>query len=342
MSLTALYTAAGARLDATGHLADFGDAAAELATLASAPILAPLPQYALIRFSGEDSEAFLNGQLSSDVRTVGATDAQYSSYSTPKGRMQASFLIVRDGEDYLLQIASELLPTVQKRLSMFILRSKTRASDTDWVALGVAGPGADKVVQAAAGGLPEAAMQVWHGTDVKVITLEGARYQLLARGDAIARIWQALLGAGARPVGPAVWTLTEIRAGSPWVTQATYEEFVPQMANLELVGGVSFKKGCYPGQEIVARTQYLGKLKRRALRFHVAAQAAAGQDVYSAEMNGQASGKVMLAAPAPQGGFEVLAVVQTASLAHGLHLGAVDGPLLAPLSLPYALDAEPA
>lgn len=342
MSLTDLYTAAGARLDAAGHVTDFGDANGELAALETTTVVTPLPQYTLIRFTGEESQSFLNGQLSSDVRIVGETDAQYSSYSTPKGRMQASFLILRDGEDYLLQIASDLQPAVQKRLSMFILRSKTRASDSGWQAFGVAGPGAAERVQAATGGLPTSPMQVWHGENVKVIALEGARYELLVPDEAAHPLWQALLTAGCRPVGPAVWTLTEIRAGSPWVTQATYEEFVPQMANLELIGGVSFKKGCYPGQEIVARTQYLGKLKRRALRFHVDAAAQSGQDVYSQEMNGQASGKVMLAAPAPQGGSEVLVVVQTASLEHGLHLGAVDGPKLAPLPLPYSLEAEPA
>jgi folate-binding protein YgfZ len=138
-------------------------------------------------------------------------------------------------------------------------------------------------------------------------------------------------------VGEPVWRLTEVRAGTPWITASTQEEFVPQMANMELIGAVSFNKGCYPGQEIVARTQYLGKLKRRMLRVRIDADVAAGQDVFSPEMNGQASGKIMLAAPVGAGASEALVVVQMSSVEHGLHLGDVAGPKAEVLDLPYAV-----
>ncbi|BCL76145.1 folate-binding protein [Jeongeupia sp. HS-3] len=329
----------GARRNDAGLVTDFGHAADELAALQTQTVVSPLTQYGLIRFSGEETAAFLNGQLSSDVRALPLDAAQYSSYSTPKGRMLASFLVFRAGDDYYLQIAAELQAAIQKRLSMFVMRSKTKASDAsiDRVVLGVAGPDAAAKVAAVTGTAP-AALSVAHTERATVIGLTNERFELVVASDAAAALWQDLLAAGARPVGEPVWRLSEIRAGAPWITAATQEAFVAQMANMELIGAVSFTKGCYPGQEIVARTQYLGKLKRRMFRMHVDAPAHAGDEVFSAEMNGQASGKIVLAAPAPQGGCELLVVAQIASLESGLHLGNADGPALNRLELPYALD----
>jgi len=134
------------------------------------------------------------------------------------------------------------------------------------------------------------------------------------------------------------WALEEIRVGRPLVVQATQDLFVPQMVNLERLGAVDFNKGCYPGQEIVARTQYRGVLKRRMVRARIAASAAPGNDLYAGDLPGQASGTVVNAAPAPQGGSELLAVVQISSLesASPIRLGTVDGPQLELLPLPTA------
>ncbi|WP_432719353.1 folate-binding protein [Jeongeupia wiesaeckerbachi] len=340
MSWNETLESRGARRNDAGIITDFGHAADELAALASHTVVSPLNQYGLIRFSGEETATFLNGQLSSDVRTLALDAAQYSSYSTPKGRMLASFLVFRAGDDYYLQIASELQTAIQKRLGMFILRTKTKPSDAgaECILLGVAGPDAAAKVAAVTGAAAPAAMAVVHTERATVIGLADGRFELVIPAESAESVWLALLDAGAKPVGEPVWRLTEIRAGAPWITAATQEAFVAQMANMELIGAVSFTKGCYPGQEIVARTQYLGKLKRRMFRMHVATAAQAGDDVFSTEMNGQASGKIMLAAPAPQGGFEALVVAQIASLEHGLHLGSVDGPALSRLDLPYALD----
>lgn len=318
----------------------FGNPSAELQAYAEQAVICPLTQFGLIRFSGEESQAFLQGQLSSDIRALQHDQIQFSSYSTPKGRMQASFYVVRRGDDYLLQIASDIQPAIQKRLSMFILRTKTKASDanTELSLLGLAGQHARAIMQQVFGQVP-AAMQVITHNDIQLIGLPNEHYQILLEPTQALAIWEQIVAAGAKPAGEAVWRLSEIQAGAPWITGATQEEFVPQMANLELIGGVSFTKGCYPGQEIVARTQYLGKLKRRTYRMHVdSPNAAAGQDVFSAEMNGQPSGKIMLAAPAPQGGMEVLVVAQISSLEHGLHLGDLNGPLLHNLALPYAMN----
>jgi tRNA-modifying protein YgfZ len=136
-----------------------------------------------------------------------------------------------------------------------------------------------------------------------------------------------------------VWNLLDIRAGIAWITPATQEQFVAQMTNYELIGGVDFKKGCYPGQEIVARTQYLGKLKRRMYRIHVDSALAAGDELFSADFDGQASGMIVNAAPAPNGGFEALAVIQIESAAsQTMHVRTIDGPILKILDLPYAIS----
>ncbi|WP_273429920.1 folate-binding protein YgfZ [Chitinibacter tainanensis] len=317
----------------------FGDANAELQAYQQGCTITPLSHFGLIRFQGEETQPFLQGQLSSDIRALPAGGIQYSSYSTPKGRMQATFMVIRHGDEYLLQLDQAILPALQKRLSMFILRSKTKASTAEELGqIGVAGPHAQAILSGLFGTLPATFSSAMHG-DVQLIALENQRYQLLAPASALPALWEQLRAAGATPAGTAVWTLSEIQAGVPWVTAATQEEFVPQMANLELIGGISFTKGCYPGQEIVARTQYLGKLKRRMFRMQVDCDSAtAGMDVFSSEMNGQASGKILLAAPSPTGGMEVLVVAQIASLEHGLHLGAVDGPALHNLPLPYAMN----
>lgn len=330
---------AGATIEAEQRV-HFGNTQTELDALESAAICSPLLQFGLIRFQGEDSQAFLQGQLSSDIRAITSNAAQYSSYSTPKGRMQASFLISRLGDDYLLQIAAELQAATQKRLSMFIMRSKTKAADvnSELVQVGVAGPHSAALITQLFGTSPNP-FEVQHHANASVIGLDGPRFQIIASPEAMQIIWSQLREHGAIAAGTSTWQLTEIRAGAPWITAATVEEFVPQMTNLELIGGVSFTKGCYPGQEIVARTQHLGKLKRRTYRMHVdSLEVAAGQDVYSPEMNGQASGKIMLCAPAPQGGSELLVVAQIASLEQGLHLLNAEGPKLTQLSLPYALN----
>ncbi|MFZ3262207.1 MAG: folate-binding protein, partial [Thiobacillus sp.] len=163
------------------------------------------------------------------------------------------------------------------------------------------------------------------------------KFVLSIAPERAAAVWQALRQS-ATPVGAPVWDWLRLSAGIPMIVAATQELFVPQMVNLEVIGGVSFQKGCYPGQEIVARSQYLGKLKRRMFLAHVDAEAAPGDPLYSADMGGQATGTVVNAAPAPAGGFDVLAVAQVESAnTQTLHLKAADGAALALKPLPYAL-----
>ncbi|MBN8489352.1 MAG: folate-binding protein, partial [Burkholderiales bacterium] len=158
--------------------------------------------------------------------------------------------------------------------------------------------------------------------------------------------WLAGLPADVTPDGArlpdGLWSWLEVCSGVPRITAATSEAFVPQMVNLELVGGVSFKKGCYPGQEVVARSQYRGTLKRRALLWHGDLPMAAGQEVFSAADPGQPAGMVVLAAAAPQGGWDALVETKLEALASAMHYGGADGPVLVARPLPYPLPTDAA
>jgi len=317
----------------------YGDPAAERAAAMDGTIVADLSQLGVIAFRGEDTVTFLQGQLTNDVRTLYDNSAQWNGYCSPKGRLLGNFLAWRQGEDYCLQLSGDILPGVLKRLSMFILRAKVQGRDAsnENVRLAVAGKQALAVVTAAMGAVPETVMRSVAGEAGQVIRLGDDKFVLSIAPERAAAAWQALRQS-APPVGAPVWDWLRLNAGIPMIVAATQEQFVPQMVNLEVIGGVSFQKGCYPGQEIVARSQYLGKLKRRMFLAHVDAEAAPGDNLYSADMDGQATGTVVNAAPAPTGGFDLLAVAQVESAnTQTLHLKAADGAALTLKPLPYAL-----
>ncbi|MCL5059580.1 MAG: folate-binding protein [Candidatus Thermoplasmatota archaeon] len=317
----------------------YGDPAIERTAAADGTIVADLSQLGVIAFRGEDAASFLQGQLTNDVRSLHADGAQWNGYCSPKGRLLGNFLVWRQGGDYCLQLSGDILPGVLKRLSMFILRAKVQGRDAsdETVRLVVAGRQALAAVSAAMGAAPEAAMRSVAADSGQVVRVGDDKFVLSIPPERAAAVWQALRQS-ATPVGAPVWDWLRLNAGIPMIVAATQELFVPQMVNLEAIGGVSFQKGCYPGQEIVARSQYLGKLKRRMFLAHVDAEAVPGDSLYSADLDGQASGTVVNAAPAPSGGFDVLAVAQVESATtQTLHLKAADGPALSLKPLPYAL-----
>ena len=330
----------GARFEAD-DIGDFGDAPAELKAAESATVLAPLTQFGLIRASGEDAAGFLHNLFSNDVQHLGRDRAERCGFCSPKGRLLADFLIWRENHDYLLQVSADIQPAILKKLGMYVLRSKVKLADagSEVVLLGVAGSGAAMALMALGKDMPAAPLDVVRFDGGSVIRLDGQRYQLAVRAESVADVWE-LLASSARPVGTPAWRWLEIEAGIPHITLPTQEEFVPQMANLELLGGVSFTKGCYPGQEVVARTKYLGKVKRRTYRAHIDGNCPLpGTDLYSPDLPEQSCGKVIEAAPSPEGGCEFLASMLMASAEAGeARVGAADGPRLAFRSLPYPLD----
>jgi hypothetical protein len=317
----------------------FGKPAAELAAVKNGTIIADLSQLGITALSGEDTVAFLQGQLTNDVRQLHADTAQWNGYCSPKGRLLGNFLMWRQGDDFLLQMSGDIRESVQKKLSMFIMRSKTKARDAsdDNVRLVIAGANAADAVKAAFGALPDAPMKSAHTEPGTVIRVGADKFLLSIQPSTAERIWASLVQT-ATPVGAPVWDGLRLNAGIPMITAATQDQFVPQMVNLEVIGGVSFQKGCYTGQEIVARSQYLGKLKRRMFLAHADLAAAPGDSLYSADMDGQATGMVVNIAPAPDGGFDLLAVMQVESAkTNTMHLKALDGAALSLKPMPYAM-----
>jgi len=319
----------------------FGDIQNELLATQNSTVLCDLSQLGTLRVSGDEAQSFLQNLLSSDVREVSEKHAQLSSLNSPKGRMLASFMIWRAGADYFLQLPHSLSAAILKRLSMFVLRSKVKVEDvsTQQISLGLSGAGAAVLLQQHFGSAPQNALAVDAHDGSSVICIDAQRFQINTTLQHAPELWQKF-GVTARPVGSACWDWLNIRAGIPVITPATQEQFVPQMANLELIGGVSFKKGCYPGQEIVARMQYLGKLKRRMYLAHIEGDAVpqAGDELYSADMEGQASGMVVNAVAAPGGGCDLLAVVQISSReGHSVHWQSLQGASLEFLPLPYTV-----
>jgi folate-binding protein YgfZ len=342
----------GARFhpDEATQVEDFGRtlSAADLA----AGVVAPVSGLGLIAVSGEDAASFLHNQLTNDVEHLGVQEARLAGYCTPKGRLQATLLMWRGGQentDIYLQLPRAIQPPLQKRLSMFVLRAKAKLRDATDEAptaavLGLAGAKCEDALRRHVEALPAAPYAKLDGAFGTVIRLADAfgapRYLWITSaetaGKALPQLRETLeLG------GSAAWRLAEIHAGVPQVTQPTQEQFVPQMVNFELIGGVNFKKGCYPGQEIVARSQYLGKLKRRMVLATLPnAAARAGDEVVSAEDPSQPCGMIVNAAPNGLGGADALVEIKLSALEQEVRHGSAGGTPLQFLAMPYDIDAS--
>ncbi len=334
---TDFLAAQGAVLDGE-VVASFGALTDELLAARDGAVLADLSHYGLIGLAGEDAQTFLHALISNDLRNLGENAAVFAALLSPKGRMLANFLVMKRGGDLLLLLPASLREAIQKRLAMYILRSKVKARDAggEWVRLGIAGSGSDAAVAALLGqAVPQGIMSMAQAESTFAIRLGDARFDLFVAPDSAPAVW-ANLAATHRAVGAPAWDWLLVNAGIPAVLPATQDHFVPQMANMEVLGGVSFNKGCYPGQEIVARSQYLGKVKRRLFLAHVDTEAKPGDELFSPDLPDQSAGGIANAAPAPGGGFDVLAVVHSSSMEAGeVHLGSRSGPRLAFRPLPY-------
>ncbi|WP_296654554.1 folate-binding protein [Paraburkholderia sp.] len=307
-----------------------------------------LPQFGVIDAHGDDAASFLHNQLTNDVQHLDVTGARLAGYCSPKGRLLASFLTWKTGDTIRLLLSKDLQASVQKRLSMFVLRAKAKLTDGSGTLLvvGLAGDVRDALA-AQFNALPDGVhvkVDDPAGTLIRVPDAAGRlRYLWIGPKEAVEARLAALDGQLKR-VTPEVWDWLDIHAGEPRITQPISEQFVPQMVNYDVIGGVNFKKGCYPGQEIVARSQYRGTIKRRTSLASVAAGldvARAGVELFHSDDPGQPCGMIVNAAAAPDGGVDVLVEIKLAALESGsVHLGAADGPALRFLPLPYALPAE--
>lgn len=274
--------------------------------------VAKLEHYGLLQASGADARAFLHAQLTNDIQNLPPGQARVAGWCSAKGRLLATFLVVPFADGFLLQLARDLAPAVAKRLSMFILRSKVKLADVSdqWLQYGIWESGDSAPLSVAE---DEGALAIRLAEDRKLVlapVASAARFSPSGSGDE--------------------WMLAEVRAGRALIAQATQDQFVPQMVNLELAGGVDFRKGCYPGQEVVARAQYRGAVKRRMVRLR-GAGLQAGQDLYCDDLPGQPGGTVVNAAR-----DEALAVLPTATVEAKAAVRALPGsPPLDVLPLPY-------
>ena len=322
---------------------DFGDAVGERTAAETGTVIADLSHQGLIRARGSDTLTFLQGQFTNDVQQVTAEQSQLTAYCSPKGRMLASMRLFRRGEHYCLTLPRPLLESTLKRLRMFVLRSDVTLEDASeaLARFGIAGPDAEKLLAARLPTLPAGVDDVVQHQEMTVIRIPGpqARFELHGPTERLIKLWQALQSGGATPVGYPAWSWLDIIAGVPNLDTDTTDAFVPQMANLHSLGGISFKKGCYTGQEVVARMHYLGTLKRRMYRAHVDIDTppAPGEPLYSPGSESSV-GKVVLAQPSPHGGVDLLAVLQISSAEAGpIHVSQPDGPALAFQELPYSV-----
>jgi len=295
-----------------------------------------LPHLGVIAAEGPDAASFLHGQLTQDFSLMDGTQARLAALCTAKGRMIASFIGVRpQPETIWLVLSRDILPATLKRLQMYVLRAKLKLRDASdaFHLYGLAGSAVT------ANGLDPQA-QPWRRT----ASGEASAVSLYPADSVPRALWIAPAEAAAprgAPLDPALWLWSEVRSGVATLSSPVLDAFVPQMLNYESIGGVNFKKGCYPGQEVVARSQFRGTLKRRGYLVSAHEALSVGDEIFASTDAEQPAGSVVQVAAAPGGGFEAIASLQVAAAEAGaLHARSAQGPALSKLPLPYPLLAD--
>lgn len=336
--------ALGGKMDAAGNIS-FHAPLDEIKLVANNDGLALLSHYTILDISGADAQNFLQGQFSNDVATLHTNDAQQNSYCSPKGRVLAQFrLIQRADNHYQMLLPRSISDSIMKRLRMFVLRAQVTIEEApQLVCLGFSGESIEAHLRNTFAQLPEDVNAGICERELLLlrITRQPSRFILIARQEALLAQWPTL-SANLTLFGQHGWQWQDIHAGLPVIHSETADEFVPQMLNLQTLQGISFSKGCYPGQEIVARTHYLGKLKRRMYRLHTDTGDIPnnGTDIYDSNGDAQSVGKVVVAEPNPEQGVDLLAVLKISAEQGQLHLQNPDGPLLTVQNLPYSVELE--
>lgn len=331
------------------RVAHFGDAAGEARAALEGNAVFDLQHLALIAVRGADAEAFLQGQLTSDIGQLDADRAQPSAWCSPKGRVLTCFLVFRYDDSLMLQLPASLLESTLKRMRMYVLRARATLEDASdsYTRMGAVGEDTASRLREHVGRLPEHTQTVSSKDDLTIIRLAGERprYEILGTHEAVESLWNDCRRV-AVAAGADAWELLEIEAGIASIGPDTSDAFVPQMINLDRIGAVSFTKGCYVGQEIVARTQHLGRIKRRMYRARLSGspRIAPGDSLEIAGDPAPAKVQIVNAGPVSNADFEVLAVLPIELAARvpdtGLVLGG--GARLTLQDLPYALEEETA
>lgn len=308
-------------------------------------IVTKLPNYGVIKIEGEDAQTFLHNQFTNDLKQgVSDTQSQLSAYCSPKGRILALFRIVQQGDTYFLRLPKATLEATIKRLRMFVLMSKVTLTDvSDEVSCaGCSGIESETALNDIIGNVPTKVDDANTNNGITIVRVPGSqpRFELIGNNSDIEEILDKL-ATNIPAADNNIWELLDIRAAIPTIHAKNVEAFVPQMVNLQAINGLSFKKGCYPGQEVVARMQYLGKLKRRMYILHSSEDTlpSPGDVIVTKGSNEDHKAGAVVSAQNSETGVDILAVVEIASAEKGgLHLESTDRPELNQLDLPYSLD----
>jgi len=306
-------------------------------------VLCDLSHLGLIKLNGKDSREFLQGQVTNDIKEISSELSQLNGYCNPKGHMLANFLVFQRDNELFLQLPAEMLESVLKRLSMFVLRSAVTLTDVsnELIRIGIAGQDAEVLLRDRFPTLPAKPYDTCHDQDLTVIRLPGItpRFEIISTASSIKTIWQQL-STNAKATNSSYWSLLDIQAGIPTIYPATVEAFIPQMVNMQLISGISFKKGCYCGQEIVARTQNRGTLKRRMYLAHIPGNQlpCAGDELFSPSAeHSKAAGMIVNAQPTGNGGSDALVMIQSICFeANDVFVRDTEGQKLNFHRLPYA------
>jgi len=328
-------------------VATFGNPERERRIAHTGDLFCDLSHFGIIAAYGEDAAEFLQGQFTNDIKQVDEAHSQLSALCTPKGRMLCNFRIFRREHTYYLVLPYELLEAALSRLRMYVLRSKVTLEDASDALMSIGASGSKMIDHLGdiVGKLPDNVDESVEYKDYTIIRVAGIvpRFEIYGLLEPMKKLWQALDVHGS-PVGADVWELLNIQAGIPVITAAAIDTYVPQMTNMQLINGVSFTKGCYPGQEIVARMHYLGKLKRRMYRigFDAHEKPETGTPlVTETSTESQDIGTIFSVQKNPDGNYDALAVIQVSDAENSqLKLGDAKGPDVTVMDLPYAFEDQ--
>ncbi|ABA58927.1 Glycine cleavage T protein (aminomethyl transferase) [Nitrosococcus oceani ATCC 19707] len=337
-------TQAGAVFDGEKVL-HFGYPQDEWVAVNSATFITDLSHFGLIAISGEDASDFLQNLLTNDVKEVNSQRSQLTGLCNPKGRLLAIFRLFQWNANFYLSLPHSLLEAVLKRLNMYVLRAQVSLADVSdhFCRFGLVGSQASDELKRYLGKAPMTTNEVQQAPDCCILRVPGepSRFEVVGGMNTLQKFWGELTKT-VTPVGANFWELTTIRAGVATIYPETQASFIPQQVNLELREGVSFTKGCYPGQEVIARMHYRGKPSRRMFLAHISTdqQPQPGDPVYLANDEArQARGEIVAAQLAPEGGYDSLVVLQLSHLQKGdMMWNGGNGAKLTLRKLPYLLE----
>ncbi len=298
----------------------FGNIEQERHIATSGDVMCDLSHLAILEVSGADSVEFLQNQFTNDIASLTVGKSQFDGWCTPKGRLTALFRVTRVAEErFLLILPRDVAEEVEKKLQMFIFRSKVTIQNLSSTAvrIGLSGPSAEEQLNtvAEAKPLPTEVDDAIISEKCTIIRLRPGphpRFMVITDAEPAQKIWSHF-DVKSAPVGRGVWELIKIRAGVPSIFLGTQESFVPQMVNLQSINGLSFTKGCYPGQEVVARLEYLGKQKRKMYPIFIHEESAptVGSKLYSVSSeSAQGAGEIVSIEKDGDGAWEGLAVIE--------------------------------